>query len=184
MTHRLHRVARALQKLKKCQYCYLAPAQGRGLGVFAARPFQKGEIVMMDRDGDFFDEVMTLEELCRSEIFDYPLQVGRNAYRIPTGGIEDFTNHSCDPSTGIRQVPDGIMVMALKEIAIHDEITFDYSTWLGEESLQFVCTCGSSGCRGMVTTFAKLPDDLKARYVSLDIVGAYILDEVDAHTET
>lgn len=42
-----------LHKLKKCQHLYLAETANRGLGVFAARGFSPGDIVMMDFDGDY-----------------------------------------------------------------------------------------------------------------------------------
>jgi hypothetical protein len=174
---RLRDVARVLHKLQKCLYCYLGPTGGRGIGVFAAREFGIGETVMSDCDGDFFDEVLTLDELQVSEIFDYPLQIGKNAFRIPTGGIEDFTNHSCDPNTGIRQIERGIVVVAIRNIQTHDEITFDYSTWLTTPSLQFECRCGSPDCRGLISDFGSLPDNLKIRYRSLGVVGDFVLEE-------
>ena len=175
---RFRDVARALHKLQKCLYCYLGPTDGRGIGVFAAREFGSGETVMMDCDGDFFDDVMTLEELQASDIFDYPLQVGENAFRIPTGGIEDFTNHSCAPNTGIRRIVEGIVVSAIRDIRVHDEITFDYSTWLSTSSLQFECRCGSAHCRKIISYFSSLPDHLKEYYISLGVVGDFVLETV------
>jgi hypothetical protein len=95
--------AYSLRKLRKCQHMYLAETADRGIGVFAAREFAAGDVVMMDFDGDFYDQVLTYREMCERKItLKYPLQVGRDLFRVPSGSIDDFTNHSCDPSTGIR----------------------------------------------------------------------------------
>jgi hypothetical protein len=42
--------ALGLRKLRKFQYLYLAETAERGIGVFAAREFAPGDIVMMDFD--------------------------------------------------------------------------------------------------------------------------------------
>lgn len=178
MTRSHGAIARVLHKLKKCCYCYLAPVSDRGIGVFAARDFARDEPVMADLDGDFFDEVMTLEQMQASAIYDYPLQVGPNAYRVPTGGIEDFTNHSCAPTTGIRQTPAGIVVIALRDIHAHEEITFDYATWLTEPALRFTCMCGATTCRGEVDTFFSLAPALQSHYLEKDVVGWFVQQSI------
>lgn len=48
-------------------------------------------------------------------------------------------NHSCDPTAGIRLYPHGIVVVAIRPIGIHDEITFDYSTYLNNPYEQIAC---------------------------------------------
>ena len=169
-------VAHTLRKLQLCRYFYLAPSPGHGVGVFAARNFPAGSEIMQDREGDFFERLITLDELKRSAIFDYALQVGEDAYRVPSGGIEDFTNHSCTPNTGLRQVDDGIVVIALSDIAPHDEITFDYSTWQTATALEFKCCCGAPNCRGTIAGFSSLPPRLQKYYIERDVVGRFVLE--------
>lgn len=165
-----------LRKLRKCQYLYLADTGPRGVGVFAAKQFQRGEVVMMDFDGDYFDQVLSYRELEGLKInLSHPLQVDLDAFRIPSGNIDDFTNHSCDPSTGIRLFPRGTIVLAIRDIEVHDEITFDYSTYLNNPYERMVCHCGSANCRGVIGNFRTLPKDLQQRYLALGIVGSFAL---------
>jgi hypothetical protein len=168
--------AHNLRKLQKCQHLYLADTGDRGVGVFAARRFSPGDTVMMDFDGDYYDEVLSYEELCQRNIaLKYPLQVGPDLFRIPSGTIDDFINHSCDPNTGIRLYARGAVILAIQPIEIHDEITFDYSTYLNNPYERITCHCGSENCRGVIGNFTTLPTDSQRRYLALRIVGDFVL---------
>jgi uncharacterized protein len=168
----------SLRKLKKCQHLYLAETANRGLGVFAARGFSPGDIVMMDFDGDYYDQVLSYEELRANNIgVEYPLQVGPDLFRIPSGNIDDFTNHSCEPNTGIHLYPLGAVILAIRDIAAHDEITFDYSTYLNNPHERLVCRCDAKSCRGVIGNFATLPTHLQQRYLALGIVGDFAIEE-------
>lgn len=170
--------AYTLRKLRKCQHMYLAETAGRGIGVFAARAFAPGDVVMMDFDGDYYDQVLSYRELCEMEVdLKYPLQVGPDLFRVPSGSIDDFTNHSCDPSTGIRLYPRGTIILAIRKIHIHDEITFDYSTYLNNPHEKIVCCCGAINCRGIIGNFNTLPRALQQRYLALGIVGDFAVDD-------
>jgi hypothetical protein len=173
--------AHGLRKLKKCQYLYLAETADRGLGVFAARGFSPGDIVMMDFDGDYYDQVLSYEELRKHDIgLKYPLQIGMDSFRVPSGNIDDFTNHSCDPNTGIRLHAYGAMILAIRDIKVHDEITFDYSTYLNNPHESMICRCGANNCRGLVGNFTTLPIHLQRRYLALGIVGDFAFEEQSA----
>jgi hypothetical protein len=170
--------AHSLRKLKKCQHLYLAQTADRGLGVFAAREFSPGDIVMMDFDGDYYDHVMTYEQLRANNIaLEYPLQVGPDLFRVPSGNIDDFTNHSCEPNTGIHLYPLGAIILAIRPIKVHDEVTFDYSTYLNNPYERIVCRCGAKSCRGVIGNFATLPRSLQERYLALGIVGDFAIEE-------
>lgn len=167
----------SLRRLRKCQHLYLAETAERGIGVFAAREFVLGDVVMMDFDRSYYDQVLSYRELRRHKIdLKYPLQVGSDLFRVPSGSIDDFTNHSCDPTTGIRLYPQGIIFLAIRHITMHDEITFDYSTYLNNPYERIVCSCGASNCRGVVGNFSELPKDLQERYLALRIVGDFALE--------
>ena len=168
----------SLRKLKKCQHLYLAETAGRGLGVFAARGFSPGDIVMMDFDGDYYDHVLSYDELRKNNIaLKYPLQIGLDLFRVPSGTIDDFTNHSCEPNTGIRLNAHGAAILAIRPIAMHDEITFDYSTYLNNPYERIVCRCGSKICRGVIGNFTTLPRSLQRHYLALGVVGDFALEK-------
>jgi hypothetical protein len=165
-----------LRKLRKCLHLYLAETPDRGVGVFAAREFSRGDVVMMDFDGDYYDQVLNYRELCRRGIdLKYPLQVGLDLFKVPSGNIDDFINHSCDPTTGVRLYRSGMIILAIQQIKMHDEITFDYATYLNNSHERIICRCGSSNCRGVIGNFSTLPADLQQRYLDLGIAGDFVL---------
>jgi hypothetical protein len=58
------------------------------------------------------------------------------------------TNHSCDPNAGFDT--DG-MLRALRTIAAHDEITYDYLLYpIPASPWNFACECGSADCKGWI----------------------------------
>lgn len=166
-----------MRKLAKCQHLYLAETRHCGFGVFAARRFRSGDVIMMDLDGDYYAQVMTYQQLTRLGItMDYTLQVGLDAFKLPSGNIDDFTNHSCAPNSGIRLYVDGPVVLAIGDIAVHEQITYDYSTYLNNRYERMPCHCGAQSCRGIIGNFSELPEDLRRRYLELDIVGRFALE--------
>jgi hypothetical protein len=171
----------AHRKLKKCLYLYVGKTASRGLGIFTAKSFSAGDTVIIDEDGDYFQNVVTYDTLCyHGYALDITLQVGPDAFKLPTGSPEDFTNHSCDPNTGVRLTPRGMIVVALREIAVHEELTYDYSTYLANPYESMQCRCGASNCRGVIGNFSSLPADLRQRYRALGIVGSFVDLPADA----
>lgn len=55
-------------------------------------------------------------------------------------------NHSCDPNTAYQ----GLNLIALRDIAIGEELTVDFATFRDENRLEFDCQCGSPKCRGNI----------------------------------
>lgn len=170
------------RKLGKCQYLYIAETGRYGLGVFAAKPFEEGETVMVDADGDYYDQVFSYQGLNAIRFpVENTLQVGIDRFKLPTGSIDDFTNHSCDPNTGIRLIPSGTIILALRHIAEHEELTYDYSTYLNNPYESMRCHCGVASCRGIVGNFNTLPKDLQERYRKWGIVGDFVLSGSVVH---
>lgn len=164
-----------LRKLGKCLRIYVADTERCGLGIFAATPFEAGAVVMIDEDGDYFRNVVSYRELRRlGHDLDITLQVGLDAFKLPNGSLDDFTNHSCDPNTGIRLTARGTIVLALRDIAAHEELTYDYSTYLNNPYESLNCLCGAPNCRGVVGNFSTLPAELRQRYQALGIVGDFV----------
>lgn len=58
------------------------------------------------------------------------------------------TNHSCDPNAGFDS--EG-MLRALRAIAAHDEITYDYLLYpIPASPWNFACECGCEDCKGWI----------------------------------
>ena len=138
-------------------YIKLSPQHGKG--VFAEHPIVKGEQVLI-----FTGPLLRRAELNER---DYHLQIGEDLYLGPSGEADDYANHSCAPNTGFG---DGLSLVALRDIAQHEEITWDYSAAIDEEDFQgFPCRCGALGCRNVVRSFRHLHNDDQQR------LAAYLL---------
>jgi hypothetical protein len=103
----------------------------------------------------------------------FALQVGLQLY-IFLDEPACYFNHSCEPNCGLRELE----LMALREIAPDEELTYDYSTTMLERDWNLKCSCGKKTCRKVVTDFDRLPADLQKRYVQLDVVQPFILEKL------
>ena len=76
----------------------------------------------------------------------------------------DSINHSCLPNCGMR---NATQLIAMREIAVGEELTYDYATSDTSDYDEFECACGSDNCRGRVSgNDWKLPD-LQSRYQNM-----------------
>lgn len=139
-----------------------------GRGVFAARPFAAGEFILR-----FTGPRISVETFCeRDEPEANPLQIGATEYiDLEPPGV--LANHSCEPNAGIK---DDRVLIALRPIALDEEIRYDYSTtmWEDEEPWTMPCRCGSAACRGVVDQFFTLPPEIQARCLAQGIVMSFI----------
>ncbi|MFH1029797.1 MAG: SET domain-containing protein [bacterium] len=112
----------------------------RGKGVFAARNFKKGEVVIKWEWKKVFskDEVKKLPEEIVKYISKY------NGKYILMGEPERYVNHSCEANTKDVNGAD----VAKRDIKKGEEITACYSN---EGILNsFICKCGSKNCKGVI----------------------------------
>jgi len=142
-----------------------------GKAVFAAQPFGADETIVR-----FSGRTIPASRLppLLSGTTDRFLQVERDRYMGPSGRIDDLINHSCMPNAGLRFTDDGVMLVALRDIAVGEEIAWDYSTTLDDPDWAMACACGSPACRGVVRAFALLPQDVQDRYRAIGVVAPYL----------
>lgn len=162
-------------KLTKALYVYIAPTPPLGFGVFASRPWTAGDVIISDEDGSYFDLVMTYAELKARgyDVHDDVVQVGHDAFIPATGTVDDFMNHSCAPNCGVRLTPRGYQVVALRDIARDEQLTYDYSTYMTARYGELTCLCGAPECRGKISGFETLSARLRKRYVTLGVAGDF-----------
>ena len=124
-----------------------------GKGVFAKSRIRKGEIITI-YGGYVFTAVE--ESIFPTQMRDFALQISPKfviGLRKKTQlQISDYINHSCSPNTGFK---GQIFVVAMKDIGKGEQITFDYCMVLskvkGIKPYRFICRCGSSNCRKIIT---------------------------------
>lgn len=95
-----------------------------------------------------------------------------------------FANHSCQPNAGVfsKYLPTlnyaTIVLFSLRDIAMGDEIQFDYATTestLTNELLGTPCLCNSQKCRNVLTGFEELLEVDKKLLIESLPVAHYLL---------
>lgn len=116
---------------------------------------------------------------------DHIMEVGDGVVFLPTGGFDDFLNHSCDPNCRLDYRPDGrVFLVALRDIAPGEELSFDYATTTTSDGVEafpdwcFKCLCGAPGCRGEVSCAEELPGERLRYYAETGALAPHVLRQV------
>lgn len=131
-------------------------AGARGKGVFARRPFVRGEFIFRRRHA----RVVTDAELPSLTEWEHihlcELGFDRFAVLAPPGC---YLNHSCDPNA----MRHGVKVFAWRPIAQDEEITIDYRLNAFADGDSWPCGCGATSCTGRVeASFFDMPVERQA----------------------
>ncbi|MGA0107250.1 MAG: SET domain-containing protein [Ilumatobacteraceae bacterium] len=132
----------------------------RGRGVVAERNFKHGEVIAIWLGSIITElEVIALPESERNQL----LQVDEDAFLITNKALltVDYINHSCEPNCGFT---DSTTLVAMREIAAGEAITFDYAMSDTKAIFAFDCWCGSAKCRKKINGDDWRLADLQERY--------------------
>lgn len=148
-------IAEGMARHRRAQKPYrLKGTPQKGYGIFAVREIHKGEITFKGEEmaqrivtRRNVETTWTPEAATIFRKYAYPLseEVFILWDNDPNGWAPQ--NHSCNPTTGY----DGLNVVALRDIHIGEELTFDYATFLDENMEPFECHCGAPNCRKYIT---------------------------------
>ncbi|MEP7047205.1 MAG: SET domain-containing protein-lysine N-methyltransferase [Ilumatobacteraceae bacterium] len=132
----------------------------KGYGSVVGEPIAAGEIVAAFGGRcvrrDEFD-LLPASQQVRS------VQIDENLYMAgaPEPEPADFINHSCDPNCVLS---GNVLIVAARDIAVGEEVTYDYATTDGSDYDEFECSCGTSMCRGKVSGHDWMLPELQLRY--------------------
>jgi hypothetical protein len=133
----------------------------KGMGVFANRKFNFGEILWIADDLDVkipLDDYMNLDPVQRAKLDKYSYQDYHEKVIIPWDEGK-YVNHSCAPnSTSLLQF-DNISI-ALKPIEKDAEIVEDYYSYYAHFE-SFACNCGAPNCRKLIKKMDTYDADLR-----------------------
>ena len=136
------------------------PAGDKGWGSFAAVPISAGETVAA-----FGGYVVTHETLSTfsHDRQSRSIQIDEDLYLVSGETPEpgDMLNHSCEPSCGL--IGSQVLV-AMRDIEVGEELTFDYATCDCSDYDEFTCLCGEPTCRAIVTGQDWRRPDLHEKY--------------------
>jgi len=76
----------------------------------------------------------------------YLFGIGSRSTVIDGHGAAMFLNHSCDPNCETDEMDGRVWIMAIRDIAPGEELTYDYCLYDGDED-EATCNCGAPHCR-------------------------------------
>ncbi len=117
-----------------------------GAGVYTTTPIRKGARVL-EYTGPRLSREESEGMYADSEV-TYLFTMDDQKTIIDGFGIAAFVNHSCDPNCETDQIGDGIWIIASRNIAANEELTYDYCLWDAQPGEQAPCYCGVKTCRG------------------------------------
>jgi len=162
-----HRGSREMVRLEK-----LSVKEGKnGKGAFVIDDFKKGQIIC-----SLIGSIHRRNEMPKrdTKVTVRFIQIGKKTY-LHVSGNGDYLNHSCNPNAGLVIKGTNVNLKAIKNIKRGKEVTFDYSTTMGEDEYELKCHCGNANCRKKIRDFKYLPVTIQQKYVKLGIVPAHIL---------
>lgn len=88
----------------------------------------------------------------------YLFGVGDGSTVIDGHGTAMFINHSCDPNCETEEIEGRVWIIAIRDIAAGEELTYDYYLYDGDED-EARCNCGSANCRKSMYS----PEEIRRR---------------------
>ncbi|MCX6208718.1 MAG: SET domain-containing protein-lysine N-methyltransferase [Bacteroidetes bacterium] len=83
-----------------------------------------------------------------------------------------YCNHSCNPNCFFNT--SSFEFVAVKDIAIGDELTFFYPSSEWNMTQQFACTCGSKNCLQTIKGAAYLSKEILSNYKLTDFIQSML----------
>ena len=140
-----------------------------GHGLFTLKSFSAGDFLFAFAG----PTISSAQSIAKGDNEGNALQIGPESY-IDLQPPSVFANHSCDPNAYIS---NDVQVFALCDIVAGQEVRFDYSTTMSECRWTMKCQCGAPSCRSVVTDFHDLTHDIQDRYLALNAVQDFIVQE-------
>jgi len=136
------------------QNVLLARSKIQGLGLYAARDLEMGQMII-EYIGEVIRSCLTdvrekhYEDQNRG-IYMFRLDDDRVVDATMTGGVARYINHSCDPNcvTETIDIADThIIIFAARRINRGEELSYDYKFDLEDDEMKIPCACGAKNCR-------------------------------------
>ncbi len=138
-------------------------------GVYTTAPIKKDQPIV-----EYTGPIVSRERA--DELYDgrpYTYLFGLDDGRIIDGnGLAAFVNHCCEPNCETDEIDGKIWIIALRDIAPDEELTYDYCLFDGEEDDEAFCYCGAKKCRGTMYSEEEIERQKKLKQKEPELVGA------------
>lgn len=108
------------------------------------------------------------------------IQISDNTYLGPSGDIDDYINHSCNPNCKIQIVGHRSILYSIYVITANTELTFDYSTTSTDsiDDWKMNCLCGDFNCRKLISGFQYLDNKIQESYRKNGILPLFMIHKI------
>lgn len=120
----------------------------QGTGLFAVREIPAGTRIV-EYVGQKLTKQQALAECEAGNHFVFTLDDEWDLNGNVEWNLARFINHSCAPNCEAEQDVDRVWILALRDIACGEELTYNYGYDL-EEYREHPCRCGSKDCVGFI----------------------------------
>jgi len=121
-----------------------------GLGLFAAQHIPKGTRIL-PYSGEKISKAESARRLAHGNVYIFTFN---HRYDIDGTSLRNtarYSNHSCDPNCAIAKTTRTIWLVARRDIADGEELTFNYGYAYHPADYQdFPCRCGANNCCGYI----------------------------------
>ena len=122
----------------------VSPSQIHSFGCYTTEPIAKGTYIV-----EYSGEVISVKEADRryeenDHTFLFGLSDGKRV--IDGNGVAAFINHSCQGNCETEEIDGRIWIVATRDIAAGEELSYDYCMYDGDGNAP--CNCGAPNCRG------------------------------------
>lgn len=150
-----------------------------GKGLFAGEDIKKGETIRLFKGERVREEAIDARHEAGEFRWDDPFELGGGEYLI-LDKTSLAANHSCDPNAGFHGERE---LFALRAIKRGEEITYDYSTVVGENApgesdWLMPCACGAKRCRRIIGNWQSLPSSRLNFYKKASAVPDFVLPQI------
>ena len=114
-------------------------------GCYTTKAIRKGKRIC-EYDGPRLTKEVA-DERYTDRFVTYLFGYGDREMVIDGFGAAMFMNHCCAPNCETEEEDERIFVVALRDIAAGEELTYEYHLYDSDESTQD-CYCGAPNCRG------------------------------------
>jgi len=97
------------------------------------------------------------DNLYEGKDYTYLFGLRDGKHLIDGHGMAAFLNHSCDPNCETDEIRGHVWIIAARDIAAGEELTYEYNLYdgIGEAP----CSCGAAICRGTMYS----PSEMRKR---------------------
>jgi SET domain-containing protein len=124
----------------------IRPSKIHATGCYTTTPIAEGTFIV-----EYTGPRLTAEEAearygDQEETYLFGLDDGKHV--IDGFGEAAFINHSCDPNCETDEIEGRVWIIAARDIAAGEELTYDYNLYDGELDDDQPCLCGAASYRG------------------------------------